>query len=299
MLTAKLLVFALALLTGIFVSESRASDPHPGLLRVMTYNTWYVFNEGKEQTAGKAFVKSQTPDVVGLQELTNIKPAKLQELGTAWEHPHSSLLKTSGFSVGLTSRWPIEVIEKRVKDMHHGYLHAITNGVHYFVVHLSPFKWEVRSGEAKVIVEQVSPLLKAGKKVIVLGDFNALTPDDRQWLQADKELVPKMEESDQKHDHVENLNQGEIDFSVMEAFLNSGLTDTGNSFIPKESEHRITIPTGVWTDKETPPKKGRRIDFILSSANLLSKVKNCRIVREGEVNKISDHYPVVTDFKDD
>ena len=76
------------------------NDPHPDTLRVMSYNTWYVFAKGKEQPAGKAFVKSQTPDVVALQELTNIKPEKLQEFATAWDHPHSSLLKTNGFSVG-------------------------------------------------------------------------------------------------------------------------------------------------------------------------------------------------------
>ncbi|MDE0859478.1 MAG: hypothetical protein OSA93_04925 [Akkermansiaceae bacterium] len=66
MLNAKYLVFALALLTCVFATKSSASDPHPDLLRVMTYNTWYVFNERKEETAGQAFVKSQSPDVVPL-----------------------------------------------------------------------------------------------------------------------------------------------------------------------------------------------------------------------------------------
>ena len=290
------LPFALSL-TCSFAANSSADDPHPDLLRVMTYNTWYVFAKGNEQTAGKAFVKSQTPDVVGLQELTDIKPAKLQELATAWEHPHSSLLKTSGFSVGLTSRWPVEVVEKRVSEMHHGYLHAKTNGVHYFVVHLSPFKWEVRSRESNIILKQVAGLLDAGNKVIVLGDFNAFTPDDRQWLLANKDLIPRMKESDQKHGHVENLKEGEIDYSVMKIFLDSGLSDTTERFISKSLKHRLTLPTGVWKDKETPPEKGQRIDFILASTNLFQRVKNSRIIREGAVNRISDHYPVITDFE--
>ena len=263
----------------------------------MTYNTWYVFANGDEQTAGKAFVKSQTPDVVGLQELTDIKPAKLQELATAWDHPHSSLLKTSGFSVGLTSRWPVEVVEKRLSEMHHGYLHAKTHDVHYFVVHLSPFKWEMRSREANIILKQVAGLLDAGNKVIVLGDFNAFTPDDRQWLLANKDLIPRMKESDQKHGHVENLKEGEIDYSVMKTFLDSGLRDTTERFISKSQKHRLTLPTGVWKDKKTPPEKGQRIDFILASTNLFQRVKNSRIIREGAVNRISDHYPVITDFE--
>lgn len=298
MLNSIPLFVSLSLLACVFTaSESCASDPHPRLLRVMTYNTWYVFDHGQEQAAGRAFVKSKTPDVVGLQELTNIKPAKLKELGAAWEHPNCSLLKTSGFSVGLTSRWPIEVIEKRVKDMHHGFLHAQTNGVHYFVVHLSPFKWQVRRREADVILERVVPLLKAGEQVIVLGDFNAFSPEDVQSIQANQDLVPRMRKSDQEHSHVENLSQGEIDFSVMEQFLNSGLADTGKGDTPNNPELRITFPTGILTDRKTPSEKGQRIDFILSSANLLSKVKDCRIIREGDVNHISDHYPVVTDFQ--
>ena len=117
--------------------------------------------------------------------------------------------------------------------MHHGYLHAVTEGVHYFVVHLSPFKWEVRSREAKIILKQVVGLLEAGNEVVVLGDFNAFTPDDRQWLQANKDLIPKMKESDQEHGHVENLKEGAIDYSVMELFLDSGLRDTSKRFLPK------------------------------------------------------------------
>lgn len=287
----RLLVFFLAL-----VSASYAEDPHPDTLRVMSYNTWYVFAEGKEQPAGKEFVKSYTPDVVALQELTNIKAEKLQEFATAWNHQHSSLLKTKGFSVGMTSRWPIEVIEKRLKEMHHGYLHAKSHGIHYFLVHLSPFKWEVRQRESGIISAKVKALLAKKERVIVLGDFNAVSATDKKWLDADKELVRKMEGSDAKHGHVQNLKEGKLDYSVMESFFNSGLVDTAKNHVPAGAAHRMSFPTGIFTDKKTPPGKGKRIDYILSTDDLYQNVKSCVIVREGVVNKISDHYPVITDF---
>lgn len=289
----------LGLLFILFVAPViplHADDPHPDTLRVMSYNTWYVFAEGREQPAGKEFVKSHTPDVVALQELTNIKEEKLQEFASAWDHPHSCLLKTKGFSVGMTSRWPIEVIEKRLKGMHHGYLHAKSHGVHYFLVHLSPFKWEVRKREAAIITAKVKVLLKQKERVIVLGDFNAVSAADKDWLDADKELIPKMKESDTRHGHVQNLRDGKLDFSVMASFFDSGLVDTAKSHVPVDAAHRLSCPTGIFADKKNPPGNGKRIDYILSSIDVYQQVKSSTIIREGVVNKISDHYPVITDF---
>ena len=275
-------------------------DPHPDTLRVMTYNVWYAFEEGKAKAEGLEWVHSQTPDVVALQELTNIKPTELQAFATAWGHGHSALLKTSGFSVGLTSRWEIEVIEKGLKDMHHGYLHAKTNGVHYVVVHLSPFQWQVREREARILVGKIKPLLEKKEKVIVLGDFNAFSPEDKKWLEAPKnaELLQSKKESDATHSHVQNLKDGTFHYGVLDAFFKAGLIDTAKGHLPEKFETRLTSPTGVWGDKKTAVKIGERIDFILASPNIYQNVSRSTIITEGVVNKVSDHYPVITDFKE-
>ncbi|MFD2159678.1 endonuclease/exonuclease/phosphatase family protein [Rubritalea tangerina] len=286
------------LLTLTNLTHAQNKDPHPNTLRVMTYNIWHVFAKGKEVEAGCQFIKEQSPDVVALQELTSIKPERLQELASNWEHPHSSLLKTNGFSVGLTSRWPIEVVEKGFSGMHHGYLHAKTNGVHYFVVHLSPFKWEVRHREADLLCKKIAPLLRQNESVIVLGDFNALTPDDRRWLESkdNANLLESKLQTDARHAHVQNLKGGKFEYGVLQKFHELGLVDTAKNHLPEKVEARLTSPTGVWDDKKTAVKKGQRIDFILASKDLYRKVKGCKIITEGEVNKISDHYPVITDF---
>lgn len=285
------------LVLALSVAIGSTQDPHPNILRVMSYNTWYVFAKGQEQDAGCEFVLSQTPDVVALQELTNIQPEKLQQLASRWGHENSSLLKTSGFSVGLTSRWPIETIERRLAKMHHGYLHAKTNGVHYFVVHLSPFKWEVRKREAGILLTKIKPLIENKERVIVLGDFNAHAANDSTWLKGDEKLIRDLKKSDEQHEHVENLRDGRINYSVMELFLTSGLSDTTETHLPKTAAKRSTFTTGIWTDKETAPKTGQRIDFILASQAMQAQVQSSKIVRQGIVNKISDHYPVITDFK--
>ena len=237
----KLITILSACLCMASLSAQKAEpDPHPDTLRVMTYNVWYAFKEGKAKAEGLEWVHSQTPDVVALQELTSIKPAELQAFATAWGHGHSALLKTSGFSVGLTSRWEIEVVEKGLEGMHHGYLHAKTNGVHYVVVHLSPFQWKVREREAGILVGKIKPLLEKKEKVIVLGDFNAFSPDDKKWLEDRKnaELLKSKKESDAMHSHVQNLKDGKFHYGVLDAFFKAGLVDTAKGHLPEKFETR-------------------------------------------------------------
>jgi len=295
-LTLLLVVFAYISSIGIKDSAAQSREKPAGTLRVMTYNTLYIFDHGRQKKEGSKVVNSFGPDIVALQELTNTTDEVLKDLATSWNHPHSCLLKTSGFSVGLTSKWPIEVLKKKFKGMHHGFLHVKTNGVHFFVVHLSPFKWAVREREAATILKEVEPLLKKNQKVIVLGDFNAVSQSDKQWLELDDSITKGMKKSDEKHSHVENLKNGKIDYSVMKRFLDAGLVDSTEPFLKKNRAARLTIPTGIWTDKKTAPGKGQRVDFILTSMKLSKNVKNSWIQRHGSVNKVSDHYPVITDF---
>ncbi|MFT6863198.1 MAG: exodeoxyribonuclease-3 [Akkermansiaceae bacterium] len=102
-----LAVITLIIATSTDSSADVVADSHPKTLRVISYNTWYLFHKKKEMKAGQNWLKRQTLDIVALQELTRINPEALQSLAESWSHKHSSLLKSSGFSVGLTSRYPI------------------------------------------------------------------------------------------------------------------------------------------------------------------------------------------------
>ena len=266
-------------------------------LRVLAYNVYYVFDHGNEVEAGSNWIREQAPDLVALQELTNIPESRLKELAAGWGHEHSALLKTSGFSVGLTSHHEIVVVERLREGLHHGSLHALVDGVHVFVVHLSPFKWEVRRDEATRLLGRIAPLLEAGAEVLVLGDFNALSSDDRALLEAQPGVLEKALASDEKHDHVTNLRDGALDFTVMQAFFDAGLCDAALPFLEATGDTRWTFTTGIWTEeKSSPPEGGTRIDFVLADPVLARTATGARIVREGIVNRTSDHYPVIVDF---
>ncbi|YCM43374.1 endonuclease/exonuclease/phosphatase family protein [Verrucomicrobiaceae bacterium 227] len=281
---------------SINLAPAAPLEPLADNLRVISYNTWYVFNHGKETEAGKTWLKTQKPDLVALQELTNIKPERLQALGESWHHQYSALLKSSGFSVGLTSRFPIETVEKGTENMHHGFLHARSGGIEIFVVHLSPFKWEVRQQEANILTSKIKPLLDAGKKVIMMGDFNALSPADAPILDQDQGTMESTKKGDAEHDHIQNLKNGKFEYGVMQTFFHAGLIDAAKGQLPPTPQERMSFPTGVLIDQKTVPQKGQRVDFILTGPKLHKLIKKMSIPRNGELNIISDHYPVVVDF---
>ncbi|MFT7669856.1 MAG: exodeoxyribonuclease-3 [Planctomycetota bacterium] len=278
--------------------SSPRNEPPNESLRVISYNTYYVFSEGTEVQAGTDWITRQAADVVALQELTNITEDRLSELAAGWDHPHSALLKTSGFSVGLTSTSPIEVLESIRDDMHHGSLHARIDGIHFFVVHLSPFRWAKRASEAEILLARIQPLLDRGEDVLVLGDFNALSPADRQLIDAQPAVLEKYRTSDAKHAHVTNLRNDAFDYSVMQRFLEAGLEDPALPFLEQSGATRWTIQTGIWSEAKTdPPDGGTRIDFVLASPALARTATEGHVPRTGVLNRTSDHYPVCVEFQ--
>ncbi|SHJ74816.1 Exonuclease III [Rubritalea squalenifaciens DSM 18772] len=284
-------------LGGSVRAEVGSGSPQAKVFRVMTYNIWNVFDNKNQLENGVRWIKEQDVDVLALQELTNVKPEFLGSIAKRWGHEYSALLKTSGYSVGLTSRTPIEIRDKRLKGMHHGYLHASTANLEVFVVHLSPFKYEVRTREAEILVEQIKPLLEQKKRVIVMGDFNALSPSDRLFLDKNEEALKAASETDTKHAHVQNLKDGKFDYGVMAHFLNAGLHDVVDKQLPLNAVDRVTCPTGIFADKKTVPANGQRVDFILVSPNLYHRISKSFIPRDEILNRISDHYPVSVEFK--
>jgi len=265
-------------------------DPHPDTLRVLTYNTWFTFNEQKAEERGIQLIKNETPDITVLQELVDIQPDLLQSLSERWGHPHSSLQKTKGYSVGVTSHWPIQVVEKVVTDQGHGYLHVVIKGIHVFAIHLHPFGHGKRQREADVLIKKIAPLLKQKKKIIVAGDFNAHSQDDAKLLYSQPQLLKNYRASDTKHG-LNNLRDGKFDFQVMDTFFKAGLIDSSRKLLAKTTAARTTYGD--------PSKTGQRIDFILTDPALFKKVQSSRVITPEPFNgpAISDHYAVVSDFR--
>ncbi len=265
-------------------------------LKVITYNIWNGYDWGKDndrRTKVINWLNEQKPDIVALQELCNYTPEKLKEDAKGWGHNYSVLLKTSGYPVGLTSKYPIELKEKILEGMHHGALHCKIAGVDIFAIHFWPLNFKYRE-EIENVLERLKVVRQTNPNYIMLGDFNAYSPIDADLYDTDGYLFTR------KKDYV----KGErylIDFEAMSSLLAFPLVDVCQ-FYTKGISQRGSFPGRVLgpINHETTEQlvsRLERIDYILVSPDLAKKCIGAKVCNGEENWFLSDHYPVVAEFK--
>lgn len=272
-------------------------------VKVISYNIWNGYDWGKDEARRTDIVKwmdKQAPDIVGLQELCKYSEKKLAEDAKGWGHNYSVLLKESGYSVGLTSKYPIEVVEKIRENMHHGALHCKTNGIDVFVVHFSPSSYLKRREEAGIIVTKMKVAARSNTKLLVVGDFNAHSPFDAD-LYRNNIVRDRTREMNPDKGEKGNLANGEIDYAVISNLLAFPLIDICQRFTKSMAERgsypgRPLGEINKETDEELI-RRMERIDFILVSEELGKNAVSGQ-VHNGKANwYLSDHYPVSVEFK--
>ena len=243
--------------------------------KIVNWNVLYGFNHKKSVKQGANWIKKQAADVVALQELNGHNQLGFKEVAAEWGHDHAAILKKGGFPVGLTSNQPIKVIERRVKDFHHGYLHCKTHGIHFFVVHFWPGKY----WEADWILDKTAPLMERGEKVIILGDFNGNSRKDEDFLIANATLRKR-------------------DYTFVDKVEAKGFVDIVHKHDPEakiSQPSSITIPR--WTkDLKELKLKRYRIDFVFADKSFAEQSHSGTISLAREIETISDHYPVIVEF---
>ena len=243
--------------------------------KIVNWNVLYGFNHSKSVEAGAEWLDEQKPDVVALQELNGVTSDGLKKLATQWQHSHSVILKETGFPVGLTSAQPISVIKRQVDGFHHGYLHCVTQQIHFFVVHF----WPGKDHEGKQVSDEVHALIQSGEKVIVLGDFNSHSHRDLEFLSTKPRVKPQ--------------------YNVVELFESVGMVDLVAKHSPNQKysfPSPITIPR--WSkDKTVLNEKRQRIDFVFAGPRLGKKSIEGKIIASPVIESISDHYPVIAEIR--
>lgn len=291
-------VFILVLLCVSGYNYTHAQE-EINTLRVITYNIWNGFDWGKDSLRHQKFLEwasFQKPDIFALQELCGYTQAELEQDAKAWGHDYTIILKEEGYPVGLSSRWPIELVGKHREGLWHGMLHVKTAGIDVFVVHLSPADWKFRSKEAQIITRQIDSL--SNDKYLILGDFNAHSPMDADLDSKKKALLARYQMGDAKNEKHQNLRHGYWDYTAMSTFLAKGLIDVSMPFI--EPSERFSYPTpalaNIWQTASEIQRNQHRIDFILASPALFRHCVYSRVLNGSETGGLSDHYPVMADF---
>ena len=269
-------------------------------LKVITYNIWNGFDFRKDIDRKNGVIDwlvDQKPDVLALQELCGYNQETLLEDAKKWGHNHAVILKDNCHSVGLTSVRPIVIKEKVLDGLWHGMLHCETFGVDFFVVHLSPKDRDFRVKESNIIISKIASTDNGS--FMVLGDFNSHSPFDGDIDSVSPEFLERIRMSDLNNKANNNLLDGEFDYSVMSSFMSYPLIDVTQRFVG--SQDRFTFPGEVllknYKSKESLEKNRRRIDFIMVSRELAKKCVNSTVHNDKETGLLSDHYPVVAEFK--
>ncbi len=272
-------------------------------IKVITYNIWNGYDWGKDEVRRANLVewmKEQNPSIVGLQELCKYTPEKLQEDAKNWGHNYSVLLKESGYSVGLTSKFPIEVKEKIFEGMHHGALHCKTGGIDVYVIHLSPGSYKKRREEAIIITSKLAKTAETNPQYIVMGDFNAHSPFDAD-LYKNGVLLNRMRKSNANKPETGNLVDNEMDFAVLAKFLAFPLIDVCQRFTEGIKE-RGSFPGRVLGKLNNEPDEElvdrlERIDYIMVSPELAKKCIAAEVYNKKPNWYLSDHYAVGAVFE--
>jgi endonuclease/exonuclease/phosphatase family metal-dependent hydrolase len=293
------LIFTFIISAGVFLY----SQAQENTLKVITYNIWNGYDWGEDEDRRNrvnAWIENQDPDIVALQELCKYTPDKLAQDARSWGHEYSVLLKTTGYSVGLTSKYPIESKEKIMEGMHHGALHCKTNNIDVFVIHFSPHSYLKRREEVAIILDKLNDVQKSNDNYIVLGDFNAQSPIDADLYDPEGSFLIKKRQSENDNPRIRNLFNGELDYSAMSSLLAFPLIDVCQRFT-KGMAQRGSVPGLVLAEAngesvESLKSRMNRIDYIMVSPSLALKCRNAKVCNEAENYYLSDHYPVIAEF---
>jgi endonuclease/exonuclease/phosphatase family metal-dependent hydrolase len=285
---------AIALAIALFFSCGHTEKPFtPGNFRLVSYNVWYGFTKVPERKSRwLAWMKERDPDVVSLQELSGYTADKLKVEALTWGHQYSVLLKEDGFPTGVTSRFPIEDIQRYREGFQHGLLRVRVNGIYLYVIHLHPSNWQVRIAETTRILDNIRTLPE-NVPIILAGDFNTFSRYDTPYY-----LHGRLEPFFQARDidfNEHNLNDGKLDYSVIEQFMQFRLIDLEHKM--RDGDYRFTgsFPTRI----KKPGDHGdlRRLDYVFARTELAQHVVKAEIVADETAQVLSDHLPVIVDFK--
>ncbi len=254
-------------------------------LNIISYNIWVgyidveskqrlpLYHSGEKRKEGiYKWLKEQNSDVIFFQELIDYSGDKLMSESRFWGHKYAVTLRDSGMAIGFSSKYPIEVKEIFTEGMHHGLIYCSILGVDIIGTHLWPRFDEKIVDEVKIVGKRVSESLTKENPVIVLGDFNAFSPQDDPYIDS---TTIKLYRDWWKW----KLENGRPSYRVVQELLDLGMKDVCVKF-----------------DKNNVARK-QRYDFIFASPELVEKCTDATHYQDEEFLKLSDHFPVSAEFE--
>lgn len=254
-------------------------------LSVLSYNTYNGFQSDTIiQKQYITWVKKMNPDIIAYQEMNKFTQNQFENFAAKYNHNFAVLSKTEGYPVAISSKYPIVNVQKVEDNMHHIYLYANTHNTHIFVVHLSPFGYQKRANELRIVLAHAATLPQ-DERILIMGDFNALDKSDSTYY--GESLLNDMIKRDKTYNQ-NNLNNGVLDYSVMDLLASAGYKD---SYWLINSQYQFSMPT-----KKYRTRSVRRIDYIWTNNKMKNDLLKSGIIIDDDTENMSDHYPTYINF---
>lgn len=262
---------------------------------VLNYNVLEGFEQKQERKAAfTRWVKKIDPAIVSYQELNGFKHVSLDSFSRGYGHPYSILLREHGYPVGLSSKYPLENIERVQIDEYVGYVYAKVNHLyHVYVVHLDPFKAPNRLRQINFILAKAAAL-PPGEPILIMGDFNNISPIDS-LAYADTARLHRAIAMRQDGFELQNMRDSAYDYSVIEAMNAAGFYD---SYQLNDKGFIATYPTKGYRHKQSYWGGPSRIDYIWLNSTARKQVVRFGILKNKITDQLSDHYPLLIKLKE-
>ncbi|MFE9202898.1 endonuclease/exonuclease/phosphatase family protein [Micromonospora sp. NPDC007230] len=262
------------------------------MLRVMTWNirTGGRDRDGPDRSDGiVAVVSGQRPDVLALQELRGLdRGGRMADLaGRLGMVPHLAR-SCFGQPVAVLVRAPLRVLRSaRVRrPFHHAAARVqVSTGagpLTVFSTHLDPYSGGRRRMEAEWLAAAVRRT--GGELALLAGDLNTLEPTADHTAR----LAGLSDRYRRRHLRRDGRT---VDTRAVSRLLAAGLVDLWPDRGGSEPGG-LTVPTRHGGAEFA----GMRLDYLLATPALAALARQVRVVRGGDADTASDHYPVVADL---
>ena len=231
-------------------------------------------------------LQRERPHLLALQELRDFQRhdhRRMREVADALGMTAHLAPSAFGQPVAILARPPLTLTRTRAVRwrLHHAAASAVvaTDGGPLTVVstHLNPFSPYRRMREARWLAARYA---SDRRLVLVTGDLNALDPDTDHSA-AIARLHPMY-----RRRHL--TAQGTGDTRAIAAFRDAGFAD-----LWRGGGDPHTVPTTAGGGREF---SGMRLDYLLASRPLADRAGGARVIRGGETEYASDHYPVTVEL---
>lgn len=234
-------------------------------MNIMNYNIWNGFEQPIYRERFIEYIQTLSPDVLALQELCGFTHDSMKQLSDEMDYPYSILQKTWGYPVGILSKQPIRLIERRMNGYGHGFLHVLIGNIHLIVLHLSSGDPNARRQEAIRYARYLREKNLDKLNCILLGDFNSASPLDQ-------------------------AHCGHVETDVIQTLLGCGFNDA------MEGQTDIFCPSFPTRLIEHLDQTPARIDLQLLSKTMVHRLHSASVLRNESTDQISDHYPLMCEY---